>query len=164
MQKVIVIGCPGSGKSTFSGALHRATGLPLVHLDRLFWNADRTTVERTVFRARLDEALQREDWIIDGNYASTMELRMEACDTVFFLDYPTELCLEGIAARVGQPRSDLPWVEAGETDAEFVEFVHSYAVQNRPQVLALLERYAYKNIFIFTDRSQADAFLAGLQS
>lgn len=117
-------------------------------------------MDRAVFRGRLDEVLRQPEWIIDGNYASTMELRMEACDTVFFLDYPTKLCLEGIAARVGQPHSDLPWVETGETDAEFVEFVRSYPTQNRPQVLALLERYPHKNVFIFTDRVQADAFLA----
>ena len=164
MRKVIVIGCPGSGKSTFAKALRRATGLPLVHLDRLFWNADRTTVDRAVFRARLDEVLRQPEWIIDGNYASTMELRMDACDTVFFLDYPTEVCLQGIRERVGQPRSDLPWVETGDADTEFAEFVRSYAVQNRPQVLALLERYAHKNVFIFTDRARVDAFLAELQS
>ncbi len=96
MKKVIVIGCPGSGKSTFSRALHDITGLPLIHLDMLYWNADKTTVDRPVFRVRLSETMQQSEWIIDGNYGSTMELRMQACDTIILLDYPTEVCLDGV--------------------------------------------------------------------
>ena len=53
MKKVIVIGCPGSGKSTFSRALHEIVGIPLYHLDMMYWNADRTTVEKSVFLERL---------------------------------------------------------------------------------------------------------------
>ena len=85
MKRVIVIGCPGSGKSTFARALHDKTGLPLHHLDMMYWNADKTTVPKEVFRARLAELLTEDAWIIDGNYGSTMETRMAACDTVFFL-------------------------------------------------------------------------------
>ena len=78
MKKVLVIGCPGSGKSTLSRALQKRTQLPLFYLDRMNWNPDRTTVEREVFRKRLQAVLQQEEWIIDGNYASTMELRLQA--------------------------------------------------------------------------------------
>ena len=88
MKKVIVIGCPGSGKSTFSKSLHKITNIPLFHLDMIFWNADKTTVEKPVFLDRLLNIIQNDKWIIDGNYGSTMELRMQACDTVIFLDYP----------------------------------------------------------------------------
>ena len=66
MNRVLVIGCPGSGKSTFSRALAEKTGLPLIHLDQLYWNADRTTVEKQVFRRRLEDSLEGESWIIDG--------------------------------------------------------------------------------------------------
>lgn len=161
MKKIIVIGCPGSGKSTFSRALHRLTGIPLFHLDMLFWNPDRTTAERPVFLKRLSEVLGLEEWIIDGNYASTMELRMQACDTVIFLDYPAELCLQGVRDRRGTPRSDIPWVETRE-DEEFVEFIKTFSTRSRPQVLELLSRYPHKNIFVFCSRTQADAFLAQL--
>ena len=158
MQKIIVIGCPGSGKSTFSKALHEITGIPLFHLDMLFWNADKTTVEKAVFLERLAEVMGQSRWIIDGNYASTMELRMQACDTVIFLDYPLELCLEGIQRRRGTVRSDIPWVET-EEDAEFMEFIKNYNDQNRPEVMRLLDQYSDKNIYIFTTRAEADAFL-----
>ena len=160
MKKVIVIGCPGSGKSTVSRALHNKTGIPLYHLDMMYWNADKTTVEKSVFLERLSAVLEKDEWIIDGNYSSTMELRMVACDTVIFLDYPLDVCLDGIRERRGKPRSDMPWIET-EEDSEFIEFIKNYNEQQKPKVLELLEKYSDKNIIIFKGREQADAFLNG---
>ena len=162
MKKIIVIGCPGSGKSTFSRALHKITGIPLFHLDLLKWNADRTTVEKAVFLKRLAEAMEKEDWIIDGNYGSTMEARLQACDTVIFLDYPLEVSLSGIEERKGKPRPDMPWVET-EEDTEFMEFIKSYNTQSRPKVMELLDKYCDKNIVIFRSRKEADEFLRQMQ-
>lgn len=159
MKKIIVIGCPGSGKSTFSKALHKITGIPLYHLDMLFWNEDKTTVEKSVFLDRLATTLRGDGWIIDGNYLSTMEMRMKACDTVIFLDYPLDICLEGVRRRKGKPRSDMPWVESGEDDGEFIEFIKSFGSQTRPVVLALLGKYSHKDIRIFSTRADAQEFL-----
>lgn len=161
MKKIIVIGCPGSGKSTFSRALHQKTGLPLHHLDMMFWNADKTTVEKHVFLERLSAVLREDTWIIDGNYASTMEVRMATCDTVIFLDYPLDICLAGIRERVGKPRADMPWVEDGE-DAEFLAFVRDFNREQRPRILELLAAHGDKTVVILSDRTEADAFLAGL--
>ena len=160
MKKVIVIGCPGSGKSTVSRVLHNKTGIPLYHLDMMYWNADKSTVEKSVFLKRLSAVLEKDEWIIDGNYGSTMELRMAACDTVIFLDYPLDVCLNGIKARRGKPRSDMPWIET-EEDAEFIEFIKNYNEQQKPKVLELFEKYSDKNIIIFKSREEADAFLNG---
>ena len=160
MKKVIVIGCPGSGKSTVSRALHNKTGIPLYHLDIMYWNADKTTVEKSVFLERLSAVLEKDEWIIDGNYGSTMKLRMAACDTVIFLDYPLDVCLDGIKERRGKPRSDMPWIET-EEDSEFIEFIKNYNEQQKPKVLELLKKHSDKNIIIFKSREQADAFLNG---
>ena len=160
MKKVIVIGCPGSGKSTVSRTLHNKTGIPLYHLDMMYWNADKTTVEKSVFLERLSDVLEKDEWIIDGNYSSTMELRMAACDTVIFLDYPLDVCLDGIRKRRGKPRSDMPWIET-EEDSEFIEFIKNYNEQQKPKVLELLKKYSDKNIIILESREQADAFLNG---
>ena len=163
MNRVIVIGCPGSGKSVFSRALHEKTGIPLYHLDNLYWNADRTKVDHDVFLAKMQEILESDAWILDGNYQSTMEKRITYCDTVFFLDYPLEVCLSGVLARQGKTRADMPWTEApGETDAAFLSFIEQYAAQSRPIVLSLLGRYKNREIHVFTDRAQADDFLNGL--
>ena len=160
MKKVIVIGCPGSGKSTVSRTLHNKTGIPLYHLDMMYWNADKTTVEESVFLERLSDVLEKDEWIIDGNYSSTMELRMAACDTVIFLDYTFDVCLDGIRERRGKPRSDMPWIET-EEDLEFIEFIKNYNEQQKPKVLELLKKYSDKNIIILESREQADAFLNG---
>ena len=159
MNRVLVIGCPGSGKSTLAKALHEKTGLPLFHLDMMYWNADKTNVDESMFLARVSYALAQESWIIDGNYAASLELRMQSCDTVIFLDYSVETCLEGIAARKGKVRTDIPWVET-EDDLEFLDFVRSYPVLVRPNVLTLLEKYADKEIHIFRTRQDADVFLS----
>ena len=160
MKKVIVIGCPGSGKSTVSRVLHNKTGIPLYHLDMMYWNADKTTVEKSVFLERLSAVLEKDEWIIDGNYGATMELRMAASDTVIFLDYPLNVCLNGIKERFGKPRSDMPWIET-EEDSEFIEFIKNYNEQQKPKVLELLKKYGDKNIIILKSREQVDAFLNG---
>jgi len=163
MQKVIIIGCPGGGKSTFARALHETSGLPLFHLDMMYWNPDRTKVPREIFQERLEDALGQERWIIDGNYNRTMEMRMQACDTVFFLDYPAEVCLEGVRARKGTTRTDMPWVEGKdeEVEAEFLEFIRSFREESRPHILELLEKYADKKIYVFRSREEANRFLEG---
>ena len=158
MKKVIVIGCAGSGKSTFSRALAKKTGLPIVHLDLLYWQTDGTVAPKEIFLNRLRAELEKEKWIIDGNYSSTMEERMSACDTVFFLDYPTEVCLDGVRERRGKPRADMPCVLSDDGE-EFIDFIKQYRENNRPRVLELLEKYKDKSIYVFTSRRQADEYL-----
>lgn len=162
MKKVLVIGCPGGGKSTFARRLRDVTGLPLIHLDLLYWNSDKTTVTREVFDSRLEKVLAEDAWIIDGNYARTMERRLQKCDTVYFLDLPTETCLAGIWARVGTSRPDMPWVEQ-DTDREFVEFVKNFFAENRPKILKLLETYGNKNILVFNNHAEAEEHLQALK-
>lgn len=163
-EKILVIGCPGSGKSTFSRALGELTGLPVYPLDLLNWNADKTTVPKEVFRQRLQEVLQKDAWIIDGNYNSTMELRLQRCDTVFFLDYPTDVCIEGVLSRIGKPREDMPWVET-EQDEAFLQFIRDFSTESksRPKILALWNQYAEKEWITFHSRADADAYLQTLR-
>ncbi len=161
MKRVLVIGCSGGGKSVFSRALAKKTGLPLHHLDNLYWNSDRTQVAKPKFRAALSRLLAEDTWILDGNFRSTLEQRFAACDTVFFLDYPTEICLQGVAERMGKPRPDLPWVET-EPDEEFLEFIRTFPQHTRPRILALLEGHPEKEIHVFHSREEAKAYLQSL--
>ena len=154
----MVIGCPGSGKSTFSKSLHKITGIPLFHLDMMYWNSDRTTVEKAIFREKLLNTIQMSEWIIDGNYGSTIEIRLQACDTVIFLNYPLDVCLDGINARRGKARDDMPWVE-NEEDPEFIEFIKNFNTQSKPQIIDLLSKYSHKDIYVFKSRNEADEFL-----
>lgn len=161
MEKVLIIGCPGSGKSTFARQLHSTTHLPLYHLDLLYWNADKTIVPHVLFLRQLQTILSGDQWILDGNYSSTLEMRLQACDTVFFLDYSTQICLEGIEARKGIPRPDMPWVE-DMYDEEFISLIRNYNSVNRPAVLTLLEQYPEKTCFRFHNREDAIRFLNSL--
>ena len=163
MNKIIVIGCPGSGKSTFSKKLNKITNIELIHLDILFWNSDKTTVPKNIFLERLNSVLNKEQWIIDGDYSKTMELRMKECDTIIFLDYPKDICLEGIKNRIGQKRSDLPWIETSTNeDLEFINLVKEYNIKKRPKVIELLNKYSNKNIYIFKNRKEAEEFLKNI--
>lgn len=121
VKKIIVIGSPGAGKSTFSRKLRDRTGLPLFYLDMIWHKADQTNITREKFKKELEKIFEQDAWIIDGNYIWTMEMRLKACDTVFFLDYPIEVCLEGATSRIGKKREDLPWEEA-ELDEEFRQY------------------------------------------
>ena len=162
MERVIIIGCPGSGKSTFARKLRKVVSLPLYHLDMLYWNEDKTTVSRDVFLDRLDAVMNNPLWIIDGNYISSMEKRLSACDTVFFLDYPTRVCLDGIKERKGSMRSDMPWVETGDDEA-FIAFVKSFDAETKPIVEELLTKYSHKKIITFHNREESEIYLEKIQ-
>lgn len=111
MKKIIVIGCPGSGKTTFAEKLRDKTGLPLFYLDAIWHRPDRTHISREEFDARLADILALDSYIIDGNYSRTIETRIAACDTVFLFDLPTEICINGALSRLGNKRSDMPWID-----------------------------------------------------
>ena len=163
MERAIVIGNSGAGKSTFARALRDITGLPLHYLDRLWHRPDKTTVTREEFDLRLGELLAGERWIIDGNYRRTLEPRLAACDTVFFLDYPLEVCLAGVEARRGTVREDMPWIETQE-DPEFTAWIRDFARRDLPEMEALLDRYrAGRKILRFQSREEGQKYLALLQ-
>ena len=160
-DRIVILGCPGSGKSTFARQLQEKTGLPLIHLDNVWWRGDGTHISREEFDRALDGLLAGEKWVMDGDYSRTYEVRLRAADTVIFLDYDEETCMAGIMARVGQDRPDMPWTEA-TLDPELVAQVQNYRRDNRPTVYALLPKYPEKQALIFTDRAQADRWLAEL--
>ena len=164
MKKIIVIGCPGSGKTTFSEKLHHATDIPLFHLDAIWHKADKTHISRDDFDKRLGEILARDSYIIDGNYSRTLERRIMACDTVILFDLPTNVCLEGAVLRLGVKRSDMPWIDT-ELDPTFKEEIERFREENLPSIYELLEKYGEgKEIVIFKSRTEADAFINGLNN
>lgn len=159
MLKVIVIGSPGAGKSTFARSLRDSLDLPLYYLDMLWHRPDQTNISREEFDTRLAEILRTDKWIIDGNYQRTLELRLKECDTAFLLDYPLEICLSGAAARIGKKREDLPWIES-EFDSGFKQWILDFSKDQLPQIYTLLKKYREeKNIIIFKSRQEADSYL-----
>ena len=148
MKRIIVIGSPGAGKSTLARRLRDITGIPLYYLDMLWHKADGTHVSKEEFDIRLNEVVQKNRWIIDGNYQRTLKFRLQACDTVFLLDFPLNICLAGAEARIGQAREDLPWLET-EFDPEFRQWIVDFPKNELPQIYELLEYHGGgKNIVV----------------
>lgn len=155
-RRIIVIGCPGAGKSTFARRLRDRTGLPLYYLDMLFHKPDRTTADREEFDRKLMAILQTREWIIDGNYRRTLPMRFEACTDVFFLDFPLEQCLEGAASRIGKQREDLPWIEE-EFDPVFRQYILDFQKDQIPRIYELIKRYREtRRIVIFHSREEME--------
>ena len=166
MRRVLVIGCPGAGKSTFARRLRDATRLPLYYLDMLWHKPDRTTITREEFDIRLQMILEQDEWIIDGNFARTLPMRLAYCDTVFFLDFPTGVCLEGVERRIGIKHEDMPWVEH-EFDEEFRRYIIGFPTRRRPQMIAALDEAAARRdvrIRTFTSREELTQTLADIPS
>lgn len=154
MQKIIVLGRPGSGKSTLSKKLHDITGIPLYHLDNIWWKEDGTHISRDEFDDRLETLLDQERYIIDGDYSRTYEKRIAECDTIIFLDYDKSVCINGVNERVGRKRSDLPWIEKNR-DPELLRQIEEYDKENKPILEDLFRRYADKKLIILSSREAA---------
>lgn len=162
MKKVIVIGCPGSGKTTFAVKLSKSTGIPLYYLDAIWHKPDKTHIPREEFDERISEIFREPEWIIDGNYKRTIEMRLKECDTVFLFDLPTEVCLQGVTERIGKERYDLPWLET-ELDPEFKKFIEEFPKDTLPYIYELLEKYkSGKQVIIFKSREEADRYLESI--
>ena len=162
MKKAIVIGCPGSGKTTFAIKLSNRTGLPLYHLDAVWHKPDKTHIPREEFDERIAEIFKESEWIIDGNYKRTIEMRLLECDTVFLFDLPVEVCIQGATERIGKERYDLPWLET-ELDPEFLQFIKDFSQDTLPYIYELIDKYkTEKEIVIFKSRKDADEFIKGI--
>lgn len=162
MKKVIVIGCPGSGKTTFAEKLNKSTGIPLFYLDAIWHKPDKTHISREEFDKRISDVFSLNEWIIDGNYNRTIEMRLKECDTVFLFDLPTEVCLQGASERIGKGRYDLPWIE-NELDPEFEQFIRGFRETSLPAINDLIKKYGNeKHVVIFKSRKDADDFINNL--
>lgn len=164
MKKAIIIGCPGSGKTTFAEKLKKYTGLPLYYLDAIWHKPDKTHIPREEFDERIKEIFSSDEWIIDGNYSRTIEMRMKECDTVFLFDLPTELCIQGATERIGKERYDLPWLET-ELDPEFEAFIRAFPATTLPKIYGLIDKYKEdKIVVIFKSHEDADEYIRNLSS
>ena len=147
MLKIIIVGSPGAGKSTFARKLRDITGIPLFYLDMLWHKPDRTTVTQEEFNNRLNGILQKDRWIIDGNYQRTLEPRLQACDTVFLMDFPLETCISGAESRIGNKQ----WIQ-------------DFPKNRLPQLYEMIETYKdNKEIMVFHSRKEADDYLAAMK-
>lgn len=164
-RKILLIGCGGSGKSTFARRLGAATGLPVVHLDHLFWKPGWQESSREEFDAALGEWLRRDRWIIDGNYDRTLSLRLQYCDAVIWLDFPRRTCLCGVLRRVftnwGKTRADMGEGCPERFDLDFLKWVWRFNRTHGEKYRALLAE-SDAAVLILHRRRELDALLRSL--
>lgn len=167
MRRVIVIGCGGSGKSTLARAMGEKTGLPVVHLDRIFWSPGNWQhLEKEEFDRLLAIELEKPEWILDGNFNRTMPMRLERCDTVIWLDFSRFTCITGWLKRVinnwGTTRADMGPGCSEWLDPEFFRWIWDFNKNNRQRYRDILSGYPEKTIHIFKNRRQVKSFLKNL--
>ncbi len=168
MKKVIVIGSGGAGKSTVSRRLGEITGLPVIHLDRLFWRPGWQQMPKEEWAGLVQREIQRPEWIMDGNFGGTRELRMQAADTVIMLDLPRWVCIYRILKRtfLHKPggRPDMADGCDERLDLEFILWVWNYRKRSRQNAFAEMEKFDDKDIIVLKTRRDVEQFLHRLGS
>ncbi len=165
MDRIAIIGCGGSGKSTIAHALGQALDLPVTHLDAIFYDKHWTPLPTNEFATQQEKLVTGERWVIEGNYASTLPIRLAAADTVIFLDLPATTCLWGIAQRRARYRGGqhtngvydrITW--------SFVRYILGYRRSMRPRVQALVAEHGeHTRMIVVSSRRAANKLLAQLR-
>ena len=162
MERVLILGCSGSGKSTLARAISARTGLPLVHLDQLWWKPGWENRTPEEFDALLAAELQGDKWIMDGNYDRTLPRRLERCDGVLYLDCARLLCLWRVLKRTvrhwGRSRADMPQGCPERVDGAFLRYIWTFQKIQRPRTLAALEGCG-KPVYLLRNRRDCARFL-----
>ena len=165
LKKILVIGCCGAGKSTFSKKLHSILNLEIIHLDQYYHKPNWKETEQDEWKKIVNNLVKKPSWIMDGNYSGTMDVRIESADTIIYLDYPTLKCFWRVIKRIikyhGVVRSDIAKGCKEQFDLEFLHFVLTFNSKNRKRFIQKLNLIKEeKRILVFKTDKQADKFLA----
>ncbi len=170
MKRVMIFGASGSGKSTLARDLGAITGLPVIHIDPMYWKAGWVQRDRAETTALVRKAMARDRWVFEGNHHATFPERIARADTVVFLDFPTGLRLWRVIRRtlrfLGKTRPDMGEGCPERFDAEFIfKWVAGYRRRSYARDLAVLEGLP-ADVRAFHLRSRADVrrFLAEMRA
>jgi adenylate kinase family enzyme len=169
MDRVLVVGCAGSGKSTFARRLGTALELPVVHLDFHYWRPGWQVPDRAAWRQQVVTLAASPRWVMDGNYSSTYDVRMARADTLVWLDHPRAVCMRRVLWRTargyGRERPDLPAGCPEHFDLTFLRYIWDFPRKHRPRIAAGIDRFSghLGMIRLASDRAVED-FLAPLEA
>lgn len=164
MKKVLVLGCSGSGKSTFSAQLGKAVGLPVIHLDSLYWRSGWVESSEEEWNQTIEELTHLDTYIMDGNYSRTLRKRLVDADTVYFFDYPRLLCIFRVIKRRimyhGKTREDMAAGCKEKIDVEFLKWIWNFKKRSRGKILELLDQVKdEKKIYIFRKPKEVKEYI-----
>lgn len=168
MKRVLIIGCGGAGKSTLARQLGEKTGLPVVHLDSIFWLPGWVEMEKEEFDRRVREEMEKEAWIMDGNFNRTLPERIQHCDTIIYMDFSRFACLLGVCKRVlttyGTVRPDMGQGCPERLDWEFLKWVWNFNKNKRERYYRMLNEAEGKETIVLKNRRMVRAFLGTLKN
>lgn len=138
-KKIILIGCPGSGKSYLSKKISAKLDIPVYHLDNLFWYGNWQHITTEQLKEKVDKIIENEKWIIDGNYSKTLKDRIDKADFIFFMNLSSKTCLKGYFNRINKKRDDIPKTCIEEIDDEFIEYIKKFRKLKSPSIIKMIE-------------------------
>lgn len=165
-KRILVIGCPGSGKSTLSRKLSQKSKLSVLHLDTYYWKANWQEPSEAEWRSTANELCKQAEWIMDGNYHSTYDLRFPVADLIIFLDQPRLLCIKRALFRIVQyskkiTRPDMAVGCHESFDWSFYKYIWNFNRDIRPKTYAASEKYnCSKKLIVLKNDREIDAFLS----
>lgn len=167
MRKVLVIGSGGAGKSTFARRLGKLLDIEVIHLDALYWNAGWVETPKPVWAKRVAELVERDAWIMDGNYSGTFDIRLKACDAVVFLDMPRLLCLWRVLKRLmiyrNRTRPDMAEGCGEKLNWEFLLWVWNYPKRTRPKIIDWIrENSGSKKVIRLRSPAEVERYLTNV--
>ncbi len=166
MERIIIIGCGGAGKSTLARQLGERLQIPVVHLDKLFWSPGWVQVSQEVFDARLAAELEKPQWVMDGNFNRTMPQRAAKCDTIIYLDFSRLACLLGVAKRIlttyGKVRPDMGEGCPERFDLDFLKWVWNFNKNKREENYRLLNETVHAQAIVLKNRRMVKRFVKTL--
>lgn len=164
MKRIMIIGSGGAGKSTLSLQISKITKIPVVHLDSYYWKPNWEKTPSDKWEAIVQNLINENNWIIDGNYGGTMELRFNKADTIIFLDFPRIKCLfRATKRRYSKKRVDEIKDCKEMMDWEFIKWIWNYPKNRTPIILNMLKELKDKNVIIMKNDKQKDRFLEQLE-
>ncbi len=165
VNRILVLGSAGSGKSTLSQILGTSFKLPVIHLDRYYWKPNWIPTPNEEWDQLLEQLCNEEQWIMDGNYSRTIDIRLSKADMVLFLDLPTLLCIYRVLKRRikyrHKTRPDMNEGCSEKLDWEFIKWVWNYRRRSRQKILdKLSEVRNEKQIIILKNRKQVNELIS----
>lgn len=164
MNRILIIGCGGSGKSVLAVKLGKILDMPVIHLDYHFWKPGWTPTPKDDWKSMVDQLVSRERWIVDGNFAGTLEKRVKVCDTVIYLDFPVALCLWRAVRRwlrfKKESRPDMAQGCSEKFDPAFMIWIWNFRRKTKPRILEVLKEYENsRKIIMLKNRKEFKKFL-----
>lgn len=169
MKKILIIGSGGAGKSTLSRRLKDATGIEVIHLDKVFWRPNWVETPKDEWEKTIGNLIKKDSWIMDGNFGGTLQMRFAACDTVIFLDVPRTICVRQAFTRFlfykGNSRPDMAEGCGEKFDLEFYKWIWDFPKRTKPKIEGLINQFRdTKNIIRLTSKKEIENFLKKLDS